>query len=79
LRFPDIILRVLRLEVSVYIVYITIQFKPLLLKRKGVKPSVEVTVNSKEENSEEFCPNTSKNSASGNKGVDWKRVRERTT
>jgi hypothetical protein len=31
LRFPDIILRVLRLEVSVYNVYITNQFQTLLL------------------------------------------------
>ncbi len=33
-------------------------FKPLLLKGGGrVNPSVEVTVNSKEENSEDFCTN----------------------
>ncbi len=32
-------------------------FKPLLLKRGGGGPLVEVTVNSKEESSEDFCPN----------------------
>jgi hypothetical protein len=33
-------------------------FKPLLLKGVGgVNPLVEVTVNIKEENSEDFCPN----------------------
>jgi hypothetical protein len=33
-------------------------FKPLLLKwGRGVKSLVELTVNSKEENSEDFCPN----------------------
>jgi hypothetical protein len=38
LRFLGIILRVLRLVVSVYSVYITNQFKPLFLKeRSGVK------------------------------------------
>jgi hypothetical protein len=36
----------------------------------GVKPLVDVTVNSKEENSYYFVPITSKNSASGNKRVD---------
>ncbi len=51
---------VLRLEVSIYMytVYITSSFKPLLLVegwggeglgREGIDPSVEVTVNSKEE------------------------------
>ncbi len=51
-------MRVLRLEVSVYNVYITYQFKPHLLKvGREVKPLVEVTVNSKEENSEDYCPN----------------------
>jgi hypothetical protein len=48
LRFPGIILRVLRLDVSVYNVYITNQFQ---LRGRGVNPLVEVTVNSKEENS----------------------------
>jgi len=34
-------------------------FKLLLLKERGegVNPLVEVTVNSKKENSEDFCPN----------------------
>jgi hypothetical protein len=53
LRFLGIILRVLRLEISVYNVFITNQFKkPLLLKGGGVvKSVVEVTLNSKEGNS----------------------------
>jgi hypothetical protein len=56
LRFLGIILRVLRLEVSVSNVYITTSFKPLLLKGGGGEgregnPLVEVTVNSKDENS----------------------------
>ncbi len=38
-------------EVSVYNVYVTNQFQG------GVHPLVEVTVNSKEKNSEDFCPN----------------------
>jgi hypothetical protein len=48
----DIILRFLRLEVSVYNVYIT-SFKPLLLKGGGggLSHLAEVTVSSKEENS----------------------------
>ncbi len=45
LRFLGIILGVLRLEVSVYNVYITYQFQTTFA------PLVEVTVNSKEENS----------------------------
>ncbi len=50
-------MRVLRLEVSVYNVYITNQFQTPFGQRGGVK-SVEVTVEySMEENSEEFCPN----------------------
>ena len=33
-------------------------FKPLLLKgRRELNPLVEATVNSKEENSQDFCPN----------------------
>jgi hypothetical protein len=50
LRFLAIILRVLRLKVSVYIV---------LLRGRGgggINP-LEVTVNSKEESSYDFCPN----------------------
>jgi hypothetical protein len=59
-------LRVLRLEVFVYIVYITAQEGG----GGGVKRLVEVAVNSKEENFLTFVPITSKNSASGNKEVD---------
>ncbi len=42
-----------------YNVYITNQFKPLLLKRVGglKSVSIEVTVSSKEENSSDYCPN----------------------
>ncbi len=48
LGFLGIILRVLRLEVSMFTLQTS--FKPLLLKGGGrVNPSVEVTVNSKEE------------------------------
>jgi hypothetical protein len=51
-------LRVLRLEVSVYNVYITNQFQTTFGSGgRGEKPLEEVTVNSKEENSEDFCPN----------------------
>jgi hypothetical protein len=51
-----IILRVLRLEVSVYNVYITNEFQTIFFSRsggRGVKSvsTVEVTVNTKEENS----------------------------
>jgi hypothetical protein len=53
LRFPDIILRVLRLEVSLYSVYITNQFQTTTSAQGGwgVKSLEEVTVNSKEKNS----------------------------
>jgi hypothetical protein len=66
LRFLGIILRVLRLEVSIYNVYITNQFLTTFAHwghwgREGVK-SVSRTVNIKEEN---FVPVASKNSASG--------------
>jgi hypothetical protein len=54
LRFLGIILRVLRLEVSVYNVYSTTQFQPFL---PGGERVVEVTVNNKEENSADCCPN----------------------
>ncbi len=47
LRFLGIILRVLRLEVSVYNVYIQTTFA----QGGGGDPLVEVTVNGKEENS----------------------------
>ncbi len=49
----DIILRVLRLDVTMFTLQAS--FKPLLLKRGGgsKNPLVEVTVNSKED----FCPN----------------------
>jgi hypothetical protein len=61
------ILRVLRLEVSVYNVHITNQFQTTLLKGGGggVNQLLEVTVKSKNENSEDFCPIHVKNSASG--------------
>jgi hypothetical protein len=61
LRFLCIILRVLRLEVSVYTVFtITNQFQTPLAQGGGggVKNRlVQVTVNSNEENSYDFCPN----------------------
>ncbi len=58
LRFLGIILRVLILEVSVYNVYITNQFKTTFAQGRGGGYSalVEMTVNSKKENSLEFCP-----------------------
>jgi hypothetical protein len=56
LSFQGIILRVLRLEVTVYTVKIKNQFQPTFAQRGGVK-SAEVTVNSKEENSQDFCLN----------------------
>ncbi len=54
LRFLGIILRVLRLEVSVYTMF-TLQtsFKPIL--PKGGRGIVEVTVNNKEENPKTFA------------------------
>jgi hypothetical protein len=55
LRFLGIILRVLRLEVSVYNVYITNKFQTAFFWEGG--GGVEVTVNIKEENSENFSPN----------------------
>ncbi len=64
LRFLGIILRVLRLEVSVYNVYIANQFQTTFAQGEVEKnPLVEVTVNSKEEN-KTFVPITSKNLAS---------------
>jgi hypothetical protein len=52
-------LRVLRLEVFVYSIYITDpQFQTTFAQGvEGVKSGGEVTVKSKEENSEDFCPN----------------------
>jgi hypothetical protein len=55
-----IILRVLRMEVSVYNVHITNQFRTTFAGGGGGNPLVEVTVNSKEENSQDFLPNSSK-------------------
>ncbi len=53
MRFPRILLLVLRLEISVYNVYITNQFQTTFAQGDGgaKNPLVEVTVNSKEENS----------------------------
>jgi hypothetical protein len=53
-----IILRVLRLEVSVYNVYITDQFQTTFTRGGGggVNPLEEVAVYCKEENLEDFCP-----------------------
>ncbi len=52
LRFLGIILRVLRLEVSVYNVYITNQFQPTFAQGGGGGEYLleEMTVNRKEEN-----------------------------
>jgi hypothetical protein len=61
LRFPGIILKVLRLEVSIYNVYITNYFQTTFAQGGG-ESALEVTVNSKGEN---YVPITSKNSASG--------------
>ncbi len=64
LRFSGIILRVLRLEVSVCNVYITNQFQTTFA------PLVEVTVNSKDEKTlKTFVSITSKNSASDQEKV----------
>jgi hypothetical protein len=41
LRFPGIILRVLRLEVSLYIVYITNQFQTTFAKGRGARGEVK--------------------------------------
>jgi hypothetical protein len=63
LRFLGIILRNLRHEVSIYFTMFTLQtsFKSLLLEGRGgwgaVTVSRGLTVNSKEENSSDFCPN----------------------
>jgi hypothetical protein len=52
LRFLGIILGVLRLEVSIYIIYITNQFQTTFAQGgRGIISVVEVTMNSKEENS----------------------------
>ncbi len=64
LRFLGIVLKVLRLKVSVYNVYTS--FKQLMLRGGGGgDPLVEGTVNSKEETLKTFVSNMSKNSASG--------------
>jgi hypothetical protein len=57
MRFLSIILRVLRYEVSYTMFTLQTSFKPLLLRGGGVKSVSSVIVNSKEENSEDFCPN----------------------
>ncbi len=64
MRFLGIILRVLRLEIFLYNVYITNHFHHFqnTFDRGGkggggYNPLVEVTVNSVEENSKDFCPN----------------------
>jgi hypothetical protein len=51
LRFLGIILRVFRVEVSVYNAYITNQFQTTFAQEGGVKSVAEVTENSKEKNS----------------------------
>ncbi len=58
LRILGIIFRVLRLEVSVYDVNITNQIQTTFVPGGGgIKSVVEVIVNSKKENSQDFCPN----------------------
>ncbi len=65
LRFLGLILRVLRLEVSINNVTLQTSFKPLCSRGEGgVKSLVEVTVNKMEENLKTFVPITSKNLAS---------------
>ncbi len=54
LRFLGIILRPLRFEVSLYNVYIKNQYQTTSSRRN---PLLEVIVNSKVENSKDFCPN----------------------
>jgi hypothetical protein len=52
-------LRVFRLKDSVYNVYIANQFQTTFAQGEGggeKNPFVEVTLSSKEENSEDFCP-----------------------
>ncbi len=57
----NIILRVFRFEISMYCTMFTLQtsFKPFSLGGGGggVKFAVETTMNSKDENSQDFCPN----------------------
>ncbi len=58
LSFLGIILRVLRLDVLSIMFTLQTSFRPLLFEwGRWVKSVVGVTVNSKEENSEDFCPN----------------------
>jgi hypothetical protein len=47
-QFLGIILGVIRIEVSVYNVYVTNQFQTTFARGKGGDPLVELTVNSKE-------------------------------
>jgi hypothetical protein len=58
LRFLGIILRVLRLQVFVYNVYITNKYQTTFAQGGGRVKSLsrEVNLNSKEEKSEDFCP-----------------------
>jgi hypothetical protein len=65
LRFLGIILRVLRLEVSVCNVCITKKFQTTFVRGGGGDPSAEMTVNSNGEHSKTLVPITSKNPASG--------------
>ncbi len=57
LRFLGIILRVLRLEVSVHCLHSKPLSKHFSSRGRGVKSVVEVIVHSKEENSQDFCFN----------------------
>ncbi len=67
LRFLGIILRVLRVEVSVYNVNVTNPFRTTVAHAGGggKNPLVEVTVNSNRKTLHTLVPITSKNSASG--------------
>ncbi len=70
LRFLGIILRVLRLEVSAFNVYITNSLNKTTFAQSGggglIYRLAEVTVNSKEETLKTFVPIMSKNSAPEN-------------
>ncbi len=56
MRFLGVILRVLRLKVSVYKV-LNLFCLGGVGEGEGLNPFVEVTVNSNEENSKDLCPN----------------------